>query len=86
MKARILLDVMLKDGILDPQGQTVERNLPSLGYERVSGVRIGKHIEFEIEGEDRAAIAAQVDDMGRRLLSNPVIEDFSYRIENGSDG
>lgn len=81
MKARVSLDVMLKEGMLDPQGQTVERNLPSLGFEGVSGVRIGKHIELEIEGDTRESIAAQVEEMGRRLLSNPVIENFTYRVE-----
>jgi phosphoribosylformylglycinamidine synthase len=84
MKAIVHLDVMLKEGILDPQGSTVERNLPSLGFNGVSGVRIGKHISFEIEGASREAISAQVDEMARRFLSNPVIEDFSVRIEDVS--
>jgi phosphoribosylformylglycinamidine synthase len=84
MKAVVHLDVMLKEGILDPQGSTVERNLPSLGFNGVSGVRIGKHISFEIEGASREAISAQVDEMARRFLSNPVIEDFSVRIEDVS--
>lgn len=82
MKVRVLLDVMLKDGILDPQGQTVERNLPSLGFKGVAGVRIGKHIEFRIEGADRDAIDAQVREMAEKLLSNPVIEDFTYRVDD----
>ena len=81
MKARVLIDVMLKDGILDPQGKTVEENLPSMGFGGVSGVRIGKHIELEIEAASRDAAAAQVEEMSRRLLSNPVIEGFSYRFE-----
>lgn len=84
MRVRVLLDVMLKDGILDPQGQTVERNLPSLGFKGVGGVRIGKHIEFYIEGVDRDAIDAQVRDMAEQLLSNPVIEDFTYRVDDGA--
>lgn len=82
MKAMVHLDVMLKEGILDPQGATVERNLPSLGFKGVFGVRIGKHISFEIEGSSREAIVAQVDEMARRLLSNPVIEEFTVRIED----
>lgn len=83
MRVRVSLDVMLKDGILDPQGTTVERNLPSLGFSGVSGVRIGKHVSFEIEGASREDISRRVEDMARRLLSNPVIEDFSYRLEDG---
>lgn len=83
MKARVTIDVMLKDGILDPQGKTVQENLPALGFDGVEAVRIGKHIELEVEGGSRDEIAARVEEMTRRFLSNPVIEDFSYRIENG---
>ena len=83
MKARVAIDVMLKDGILDPQGKTVQESLPSLGFEGVGGVRIGKHIELEVEGDDPQEIASRVEEMTKRFLSNPVIEDFSYRIEDG---
>ena len=83
MKARVEIDVMLKEGILDPQGKTVEENLPSLGFGGVSGVRIGKHISLEIEGASREAITTEIEEMSRRFLSNPVIEDFTYRIEDG---
>jgi phosphoribosylformylglycinamidine synthase len=75
---------MLKEGILDPQGKTVEENLPSLGFEGVAGVRIGKHIELEIEGTSNDEIAGRVEEMTKRFLSNPVIEEFTYRIEGGS--
>ncbi len=81
MKARVRIDVMLREGILDPQGQTVERNLPSLGFNGVSGVRIGKHIELDIEAMSPDDIDRQVQEMSRRLLSNPVIEDFTYRVD-----
>jgi phosphoribosylformylglycinamidine synthase len=81
VKARIAIDVMLKDGILEPQGKTVEANLPSLGFEGVSGVRVGKHIELEIEAPSRDEAIARVEEMSRRLLSNPVIEDFTYRVD-----
>jgi len=84
MRARVAIDVMLKDGILDPQGKTVEESLPSLGFGGVSGVRIGKHISLELEGTTRDDLAHQVEEMSRRFLSNPVIEDFTYRIEDGS--
>src|SRR5437588_137661 len=52
-----------------------------LGFEGVSGVRVGKHIELEIEAPSRDEAVARVEEMSRRLLSNPVIEDFTYRIE-----
>ena len=81
MKARVTIDVMLKDGILDPQGKTVEESLPSLGYTGVSSVRIGKHIELVIEGDDVDAIRASAEEMTRRFLSNPVIEDATVTVE-----
>ena len=81
MKARVAIDVMLKEGILDPQGKTVEDNLPKLGFAGATGVRIGKHIELELEAPSREAAAALVEEMARRLLSNAGIEDFTYRID-----
>jgi phosphoribosylformylglycinamidine synthase subunit PurS len=85
MKARVAIDVMLKEGILDPQGKTVEESLPSLGFQGVSGVRIGKHIALELEASTREDAERQIQEMSRRFLSNPVIEDFTYRIEDGSE-
>ena len=81
MKARVAIDVMLKDGILDPQGKTVEESLPSLGFEGVGAVRVGKHIELVVEASSHEEVASRVEEMSKRFLSNPVIEDFSYRIE-----
>lgn len=85
MKARVAIDVLLKDGILDPQGKTIEENLPSLGFEGVSEVRVGKHIELVVEAPSRDELASRVEEMSRRFLSNPVIEDFTFRVEDGSD-
>lgn len=85
MKARVVIDVMLKEGILDPQGKTIEENLPSMGFAGVSGVRVGKHIELEIEAASPDAMAESVEEMARRLLSNPVIEDFTYRVEDQTE-
>ncbi|MGZ4140590.1 MAG: phosphoribosylformylglycinamidine synthase subunit PurS [Actinomycetota bacterium] len=82
VKARVAIDLMLKEGILDPQGKTVEENLPSLGFDGVSGVRVGKHIELEVDAPTRDEVVARVEEMSRRFLSNPVIEDFTYRIED----
>lgn len=72
------IDVMLKDEILDPQGQAVERALPQLGYDGVHGVRIGKHIELEV-AED-VDVAATVEAIADKLLANPVIERFTWRV------
>ena len=79
--ARVVVDVMLKPEILDPQGQAVANALPSLGIEGVSAVRIGKHIEIEFAGgatpdEDLDHARAIAD----RLLANPVIEHFTVRM------
>ena len=75
---RVHIDVLLKDEILDPQGQAVERALPQLGYEGVSDVRVGKHIELDVP--DDVDVAATVEGMAERLLANPVIERFTWRI------
>jgi phosphoribosylformylglycinamidine synthase subunit PurS len=77
VKVRVL--VKPKQGILDPQGQAVERALPALGYDGVSNVRIGRLIELEVEGEEAGAVASQVREMCERLLANPLIE--SYQVE-----
>jgi phosphoribosylformylglycinamidine synthase subunit PurS len=74
-KARITITP--KKAIMDAQGQTVERALQNLGYRGVSGVRIGKYVEMEVSEEAKG----QVDEMCRRLLANPIIEDFEIRIE-----
>jgi phosphoribosylformylglycinamidine synthase subunit PurS len=71
-----------KQGILDPQGAAVERSLPNLGFQGVSGVRIGKIIDLTVDGAGSADdVRAQVDDMCRKLLSNPIIEDYTFEIE-----
>ena len=68
---------MLKREILDPQGQAVERALPSLGFAGVSDVRIGKHVELTVRDGDGELAARQV---AEALLANPVIEEFSVRL------
>ena len=68
--------VRLRPGLLDPQGKAVEGALPAMGWTNVSRVRVGRHVELTIEAEDEAAARVQVQEMARRLLSNPVIEDF----------
>ena len=74
---RVAVDVMLKREILDPQGQAVERALPELGLEGVSGVRVGKHVELDVDGGDPEAAARQV---AEALLANPVIEEFTVHV------
>ena len=71
----VLVEVSLREGVADPQGATIERSLPHLGFDGVRGVRVGKSIRFEIEAADEAAARLEVDDLCRRFLTNPVIED-----------
>ncbi len=75
---RVFIDVMLKDEILDPQGQAVERALPSLGFTGVEGVRIGKHIQLDLPQDHD--VEATVHALADRLLANPVIERFTWRF------
>jgi phosphoribosylformylglycinamidine synthase len=78
VKARVL--VRPKAGILDPQGQAVERALPALGFEGVANVRVGRLIELDVEDAD------QLPQMCERLLANPLIEDYDIVYENGAGG
>jgi phosphoribosylformylglycinamidine synthase subunit PurS len=71
--------VMLKEGLLDPQGKAVQEALPALGWTNVSDVRVGKSIVLDVDGQDEAAAEAQVAAMAERFLSNPVIETFRVR-------
>jgi phosphoribosylformylglycinamidine synthase PurS subunit len=75
------VEVVLKKAVLDPQGVAVEGSLKALGYKNVSRVKVGKYLEVVLEAANRDEAAAQVEEMSRRLLSNPVIEDFSYTLQ-----
>jgi phosphoribosylformylglycinamidine synthase len=75
MRYRFEVVVVLKEGLLDPQGKTIQDNLPTLGWSNVSEVRVGKHIELAVDAEDEDAARSQVEEMAHRFLSNPVIED-----------
>jgi phosphoribosylformylglycinamidine synthase len=77
----VTVEVQLRPGIADPQGATIERALPTLGFDGVHDVRVGKCIRFTIEAADESAARVEVDDLCRRFLSNPVIEDAAARLE-----
>ena len=78
--ARVVVDVMLKPEILDPQGKAVLGALPRLGFDGVTDVRQGKLFQLEIDGEITDEVLAEVRKMAETLLSNPVIEDFSVTV------
>ncbi|MEA2673824.1 MAG: phosphoribosylformylglycinamidine synthase subunit PurS [Chloroflexota bacterium] len=73
---RFAVNVTPKPGILDPQGRAVEGSLGHLGIEGVSGVRVGRRVELDVEAADEAAAQAVVERLGRELFSNPLIESF----------
>ncbi len=79
--AIIVVDVMLKPEILDPQGKAVASALPRLGFTFATDVRQGKRFEIAVDGEPTAAQLAEVEAAAEKLLSNPVIENFTVRVE-----
>ena len=78
MKARV--EVTLKSGVLDPQGEAVRHALGALGFEGVGEVRIGKVIEVDLAATDAAAAKAEAEAMCQKLLANTVIEDYAVEI------
>ena len=78
MKANIY--VTLKKEVLDPQGDAVRRSLGSLGFEDVKSARVGKFIELDLAGADRADAEQSLKTMCDKLLANPVIEDYRFEI------
>jgi phosphoribosylformylglycinamidine synthase subunit PurS len=82
--ARVVVDVMLKPEILDPQGKAVHGALPRLGFEGVSDVRQGKRFELDLDGEVTEQRLQQVHEIAEKLLSNPVIEDYAVRVADES--
>lgn len=78
--ARVIVDVMLKPEILDPQGRAVQGALGRLGLNGVTGVRQGKHFVIDLDGDLDADRAAILDRLAGELLSNPVIEDFTLTV------
>ena len=80
MRFDVLVEVRLRPGIADPQGATIERALPALGFGGVEDVRVGKAIRFAVEAPDAAGAQAQAAQMAERLLANPVIEDTEITV------
>jgi phosphoribosylformylglycinamidine synthase subunit PurS len=78
---RVVVDVMLKPEILDPQGKAISGALPRLGFEGVVDVRQGKRFELELAGDTTDERLAEVRNAAETLLSNPVIEDYTIRVE-----
>jgi phosphoribosylformylglycinamidine synthase len=77
----VLVEVALRPGIADPQGATIERTLPALGFGGISGVRAGKAFRFVVDADDEDSARSEVEDLCNRLLANPVIETSSVTLE-----
>ena len=78
---RVKIFVLLKNGVLDPQGKAIERSLHTLGYGEVREVRVGKYLEFDVDATSRETAEARVREMCDKLLTNPVIEDYRFEIQ-----
>ena len=81
MRFDVLVEVRLRPGIADPQGTTIERSLPTLGFDGIEGVTVGKAIRFRCEAPDEAAARGRVEELCKRFLTNPVIEDATITLE-----
>jgi len=80
MKAKVF--VSLKKSVLDPQGKTIHHSLQNIGFGKITEVRQGKFFEIDFDSElTRMEVQAEVEKIARDVLTNPVIEEFSYRIE-----
>lgn len=73
--------ITLRPSILDPQGKAVEHAVGSLGVGTVQGIRMGKYVEMKVEAKTEADAKRITEDVCRKLLANPVMEDFAFEIE-----
>lgn len=80
---RIEVRITPREGLLDPEGKAVEHALHSLAFEQVQGVHVGRLIRLRMEAEDEDAARAHADEMCRKLLANPVTEDYTIALEAG---
>jgi phosphoribosylformylglycinamidine synthase len=84
MQARIV--VRLRPGILDPQGTTIQRALEGLGFPEVRDLRVGKVLDLTLDETDAGRARQRLDQMCRKLLANPVIEDYTFEVVEGDEG
>ena len=83
MNYSVIVEVTLRPGIADPEGATIERALPALGFSGVRAVRAGKLFRFDIEADSSESALVSAQSLAERLLSNPVIEDALARLDEG---
>ncbi|HJL99463.1 MAG: phosphoribosylformylglycinamidine synthase subunit PurS [Acidimicrobiales bacterium] len=80
MHFEVRIEVSPRDGIANPEGSTIERALPALGFEMTGNVRVGKVIRLQVEADSVDAAQSLVEDMCNRFLTNPVIEDALVEV------
>ncbi len=80
MKFRAEINVMPHKALLDPQGKAVSSSMKNIGLAEISGVRIGKHIHLEVEAEDETSAKAKVDEACKKLLINPITENYEFEV------
>ena len=80
MRFAARVEVRLRAGVADPEGATIERALPALGFDGVHRVRAGRSFRFEVDADDEASARARAEELARRLLANPVIEDSELEL------
>jgi phosphoribosylformylglycinamidine synthase len=81
MKFSSKIKITLRKSILDPQGKAIEHSLKSIGYDSILDTRIGKFIELEVEADSKEKAKQITDDACKKLLANPVMEDYEFEIE-----
>jgi phosphoribosylformylglycinamidine synthase len=77
---KAIVNVFLKDGVLDPQGKAAHHALKSLGFKNVNSVRIGKQIVLDLDATNKDEALKEVEEMSETLLANTVIEDYTIEI------
>ncbi len=80
MKFRAEINVMPHKALLDPQGKAVSSSMKNIGLAEITGVRIGKHIHLEVEADDEASAKAKVDEACKKLLINPITENYEFEV------
>lgn len=85
MKFKAEIDVMPQDALLDPQGKAVTKAMATIGLNEIDGVRIGRHIRLFIEAKDQETASSKVDEACKKMLSNAIMESYTYHIEAVSE-
>jgi len=85
MKFKAEINVMPLKNLLDPQGKTVQSSMENIGLNEVSNVRIGKHITMELEAESKEKAMERVNEACNKILANPVMEGFEYKVKEADE-